>query len=840
MPKLRDADVKALEEYIATGFQKSFPVEEGACSEIIVYLRHGKYADILESELSKAVFNKFLSCASTEELLDKSLQYSVECYIDQNELSLERQLDVLCVGISSLLFFVRANWTGPPVEPSDLPPWLRDRDAVAAACLVLDGEALYPSTRHVQLLAVAAAVFKTTAERFSANLPTTPWWLMRYLVAHQRVLEEASPTLHASLVSLLEGKVAEASSGPLVGGIAGVLLPLESALIWLHFGQVLRSKELLLAALGRAGLTLELVGAMGKRTRYQEKELAQLTLKVELEATEQPSGDGISGLSSEELADRLPKDLQLDDDVRLNRIQYAEDSGAGEYPKLSPSDQAVILGAFVQTQKSQPKDRLADEELMPYLECVLAAPQSWSVQMSALLLRCRLESWHSRTVERSMNQCQILVDAIDSDKPPVAFRWPQLFSTPLPPRWHIESELAHLLLSLGAVNSALDIFLRLEEWEAVVNCYHMLKLRHKAAEIVRHELQKKETVKLWCLLGDSTDDPVYYERAWELSGRRSARAQRHWGLFYFNRKQYDKAIQHLSKSLEINSLQAGLWSRLGFACLEESQWDMCATAYRRYCALDNENFEAWNNLAKAYVKLGQKARAWKALKEALKCNFENWKVWDNLMIVSTDCAEFEDVIQAYHRILDLKAKHVDEDVLRILVKAVANNLPDNAGVPSRRLIKAALGLFGRLTGQVTNNPTLWRLYAQLTSSQEVQTPETLQRTAQYLQRAHRSAVQDLRWASDRQTAADVLGLCIELVDAYLQCFQKFPTNQGLQMLSSGRLSLKSVLAKVKQEQTDLASSTLSEELKDLVSTLEVKLESIESEMAQLRGQSEQQ
>ena len=43
------------------------------------------------------------------------------------------------------------------------------------------------------------------------------------------------------------------------------------------------------------------------------------------------------------------------------------------------------------------------------------------------------------------------------------------------------------------------------------------------------------------------------------------------------------------------------------------------------------------------MKLRQKNRAWKALQEAIKCNYDNWKVWDNLMVVSVDCGEFEEV-----------------------------------------------------------------------------------------------------------------------------------------------------------------------------------------------------
>ena len=56
-----------------------------------------------------------------------------------------------------------------------------------------------------------------------------------------------------------------------------------------------------------------------------------------------------------------------------------------------------------------------------------------------------------------------------------------------------------------------------------------------------------------------------------------------------------------------------------------------------------QSFEAWNNVAKCYVKLGQKARAWRVLIEAVKCQYENWKVWDNLMVVSVDCGHFAEV-----------------------------------------------------------------------------------------------------------------------------------------------------------------------------------------------------
>ena len=130
------------------------------------------------------------------------------------------------------------------------------------------------------------------------------------------------------------------------------------------------------------------------------------------------------------------------------------------------------------------------------------------------------------------------------------------------------------------------------------------------------------------------------------------------------------------------------------------------------CFSSFQNFEAWNNLANAYINQGQKPRAWKVLQEAAKCDYDNWKVWDNIMVVSTDCAHFEEIIRAYHRILDIKnAKHVDADVLKILVHAITNDLKDNYDRSSKIFKKSAKELFGRLTSENSTESILWELYA---------------------------------------------------------------------------------------------------------------------------------
>ncbi|PSN47384.1 hypothetical protein C0J52_11170 [Blattella germanica] len=202
--------------------------------------------------------------------------------------------------------------------------------------------------------------------------------------------------------------------------------------------------------------------------------------------------------------------------------------------------------------------------------------------------------------------------------------------------------------------------------------------------------------------------------------------------------EYAESIPHLRESLNINSLQVSLWFRLGFAALDQEDWNLCVTAYQRYCSLDPESFEAWNNLSKAYVKLNQKFRAWKTLQEALKWDFENWKLWDNYMVVSVDLSEFHEVMKAYNRILDLKPKHVDIEVLRILVEALTSKFEDP------QLIQQAEKLFIRLTQEVRGNHLIWQQHAKLIllHNRNKESFDTMEKAISSLQRGFWCADED--------------------------------------------------------------------------------------------------
>jgi hypothetical protein len=61
------------------------------------------------------------------------------------------------------------------------------------------------------------------------------------------------------------------------------------------------------------------------------------------------------------------------------------------------------------------------------------------------------------------------------------------------------------------------------------------------------------------------------------------------------------------------------------------------------------------------------------------------------------------VIQAYHRLIDLKEKYVDIDVLKALSTSVSRHLKDANNVSIFKYKEKILKLFGRITSLVGNS-----------------------------------------------------------------------------------------------------------------------------------------
>lgn len=783
------------------------------------------------------------SCSEGEDI-EAHLEKRVLLYLtsgtkdDQNN----RELAVMALAVSCLHMFAQSNWTGPPVSihVSDLLPQAllssQTQTLVEAihSSLLLDGETVYSLVANPFLLLLARVILTKCSLKMD-SLQLLPWWTLRYINLHQQILEARSPQL-LNLAQSSMDKVLKCQSLLSEHRNLAIHFHLECVYINLTYYEYQPAKEHIKKAQELSGLTINMTGALGKRTYFQQKYLAQLILEVKRKQEQPGQTDEATPTPTPQAS--LPKDYSLGDDTVMDKINLAEPDQY-ELPDLSAEEQAVILGICTDFQKNNPVHKLTAEELLAFTSCILSQPKFWAVEVTALCLRTKLEKGSSRCVERAMMQTQVIVDHFEDKNCPVTERLKGFYFCQAPTRWSVQKQLASLLMDLGCNSSALLLYEKLELWEDAVICHERLGQHGKAEEIVRHELEKKETPSLYCLLGDILRDHQYYDRAWELSGQRSARAMRSKALLHLRNKEFQQCVDCFEHSVKINTMQLGVWFSLGCAYFALEGYEGAAKAFQRCVGLEPDNAEAWNNLSTAYIRLQKKNKAFRTLQEALKCNFEHWQIWENFIVVSIDIGEFAEAIRAYHRLMDLRENYKDIQILQILVRAVVENLMDSHGEQAVTQQSKVKELLGRVSSRHSSDSEIWQQYALLYGDGHSSDPEDNEKALQFLSKAHRCKVQTGGWEKEPALFKEVIKKAINMGEVTISCCKKKanPT-EAVQMLSSTRLSLKSLATKAKQMHTDVATGQIHGELQDSVTALEQVITDLQELSGKLRDQSQ--
>jgi tetratricopeptide (TPR) repeat protein len=603
-----------------------------------------RFRDALASETAKTLFRQLSE--NVDQPFRELLGGSVRGEGDQ----VEEELSHLSIAVACFHAFIQANWTGPDldIEPlqvvmgeADTSRWTPDAlHAKAIAELAYLGEPAYHLAKVPAFLRFSQILLCLPYQ----HLESITWWRLRVATVHQQILDEpvALPQDFQSLERLTSTLACEPD-------LAGRVF-LEFGLLEHHVSRDKYAGELFVKASRSTGLEYELTGALGKRTKFQQAELSQLVLLAESQlqdsasSQKEKSDTQVKNANPAMASQNIPETLTLNDDTLLEQTEFTSSKPAGSgsqqrlshidpsaQPPLHPLDQCILLSLCLNVRNTSPLHGLTTEQMTPYVARVISHPRNWSVHTMALLLRSRLESSRTRTVERSTLQLQALIDQMPTSDSSTSERLLYFHSIPLPSRWEMEKELAERFLSLGVVKSALEIFERLEMWEEVVKCYGALEQPEKGIAIVRDLLEgRKEDAeavisrgkststprkvlqdttreaKLWCLLGDL--DPAnaaeHYNHAWQLSNETSGRAMRSLGGYYFARAKYPEAITCLKRAVKINPLLTRSWFILGCACMRVEDWEAAKDAFSRCVSIDEEDGESWNNLASMYLRIG--------------------------------------------------------------------------------------------------------------------------------------------------------------------------------------------------------------------------------------------
>lgn len=597
----------------------------------------GNFKDALTSQEAREVF-KLSKTVDQNQPLEALFDFQVSPTPDA-----DIELLRLTLAVASLHAFAQANWTGPDLEvkpmdvlpfSSDVSPKFTDQilDAKAIAELAYAGEPAYHLATSPTFLRCSQILLNLPYQ----HIQSAPWWRFRAALVQQQLLDDAvaiPDQLVASLASLTES-----IASPARPDVAGRLL-LERGLLEHRLAQDKSAAELFVQAARATGLNYELTGAMGKRTKFQETALSQLVVLAESRKRD-GEDENVSNTTVKESS--VPETMALNDDTLLEQTAFTSSNPAASssplhhldpsnQPPLHPLDQCILLSLCLNVRNTSPTHGLTSEQMSPYIVRVISHPRNWSVHTMALLLRSRLESGRTRTVERSTFQLQALVEQMPTADSSVTERLLYFHSISLPSKWEMERELALRYLSLGVVKSALEIFERLEMWEEVVKCWQLMERKDKALSIVRDLLEgRKEEVdtviargkqvssnrrqvldaaraaKLWCLLGDLEPEKAeaHYTQAWLISGETSGRAMRSLGGAYFARGTYLEAIKCLRRAVSINPLFSRSWFILGCAYIRLEDWAGGKECFARCVSIDDEDGESWNNLASMYLRMG--------------------------------------------------------------------------------------------------------------------------------------------------------------------------------------------------------------------------------------------
>lgn len=652
-------------------------------------LTESQCLSILSSDLASTLFDRDAD-------VDEKGSFSVDSITRRKKSILQNAADrsrLFHVGYAALCSFVQANVTGPPLSPSipqhvlpssvSLGTW---RQRIIRE-LSVDGEAAYGLIPHVELFVVAKAALAGDLPLLDGcETGTVMAHLARLRVnfVHQKLLAENAESLQRAIYQDLDVLADKLLYNPPDGSVERsdkVRFLLESATIHTQHGLDERARADLEAAAKLNGFEFAVTGRLGKRTKFQTRDYSQLVVLAQSGGDTKAHADADGRVAK-------PKALDLDDDTLLESISFTKQDEAekkkkdhveeksltvqdesalspalaaldpSDPPQLSTLDSITLLSIASAITNTSPDYGLTREETIPYATRVLdSGSTNWQVYSQALLVRSRIESHASRTVERSVLQLQTLVDQVIADtttttttekdrtqnnteqqpttflprpeapeSAPAVERIKYLWYINFPTRWALEAELAQRWVSLGGLRTALEIYERLQMWAEAALCYAATEREDKARLMVRRQLYRRTNVdfdndtyegpeldvlppdapRMFCILGDIDTDPAMYERAWTVSKHRYARAQRSLARYYISSVKppvFDKAEEAYRKSLQVAGLNHGAWFALGCVQLELQKWQDAVESFTRTVQLEESDAEAWSNLAAALVNL---------------------------------------------------------------------------------------------------------------------------------------------------------------------------------------------------------------------------------------------
>lgn len=628
---------------------------------------------------------------------------------------------VMAVAVAALLGFTQCNITGPMVKLPPMPlgaivfgeeeintdsgGW-SEWEVWAQKELMSVGSDLCAKFSNLQYITFAKILLMRTKDLLSDGndlgvdgARSISWWLARLLIIQQKLLDDRSSSLFDLLqvfmreslqhIGSLEkiryywaSLISEEDASAIVS-----MLHLEAGIMELTYGRVDASRVHFESAAATSRLNFSLSGALGFRTVHQAEPKAQLLLVGSADGDDCSASLGNDfqnkvSTQGENAFPQCPSETHEASDI-LMTPRFLEDDKKSECSaqdaqnhsiasmQLKPTQQAVILAQCLSIEKRARSDELQRWEMAPYIEAVDSQQSSpFTLQHLCDILRIRWESTRGRTKQRALLMMDKLVQGIYDPSPGATQRMHCCFGVSIPTIPALRKEYGDLLVSCGLIGEAVKVYEDLELWDNLIYCYRLMEKKAAAVELIKARLSERPCdPRLWCSLGDVTSDDKCYEKAQEVSGNKSARAQRALARSAYNRGEYEKSKDLWESAMAMNSMYPDGWFALGAAALKARDVEKALDGFTRAVQLDPENGEAWNNIACLHMVKKKNKEAFIAFKEALKLKRDSWQMWENFSRVAADIGNFSQALEAVQKVLDMtKKKRIDVELLERMLQ----------------------------------------------------------------------------------------------------------------------------------------------------------------------------
>jgi tetratricopeptide (TPR) repeat protein len=431
----------------------------------------GQYAEILGGSAGEALIRDFARDLRPKEGFKGDAAEQGEETAGVDEVSVENKA---AIGLAALNAFLQANVTGPVFDGAGRVERIfaqafdrKTEDSLSSlrkACfknLDVDGVSPYPYIPHIELFSLARYIFTEaisssergivalTGEDEASNKISLVWTRLRIHVWHYKLLTQ--PSLGPGSIFTRSSQWSDVPSlaGLILEGIIQLKKETLGENVWstveacrqeeklqclveianynIMLGRDDEARKDLRQAAEMSGFLYALSGALGKRTRFQEKTTSQLVVlaksaavpaKIHVEDGAKPD---VLALNDDTLLENIdftkPQNGATNDAAKLSILPEALAGLEPDHqPQLSALDQIILLTEATLKDSFSPVDTLTSEEILPYAVRVISdTSTNWQIYSQALLIRSRIEVHRSRTVERGVLQMQAVVDQVIVD-----------------------------------------------------------------------------------------------------------------------------------------------------------------------------------------------------------------------------------------------------------------------------------------------------------------------------------------------------------------------------------------------------------------------------------------